>query len=290
MGGPAGQLSAKWADLGVRTASAAVLVPVVFLDVWYGGVWFELFAAFLGVLIAHEWCNIAHPGSSSQFAFHALAAMCAAFLPSTAGVGPAVFWIMAIWAVAIAFCAFRTGERSFWRYVGVLYASLPVLALVVLRRDGELGMLAFVFLMLIVAAADVLAYFTGRIVGGPKLVPKLSPKKTWAGLAGAVAGAMAAAWAIVYGYARLSDVPEGQFAVLPLMLLAGVLAIIEQAGDIFESAFKRHYGVKDSGTLIPGHGGVMDRLDGLIFVAIVAVLLGILRGGIDAPARGFLVW
>jgi phosphatidate cytidylyltransferase len=282
--------SAKWADLGVRTASALVLVPVVFFDVWYGGVWFRVFAAFLGVLIAHEWCNIAHPGSSSQFAFHALAAICAAFIPDVAGGRIALFWIAAIWGIAVLACALRGGDKAWWRYAGVPYAALPVLALVELRDDGEAGMLAFVYLMLIVWGADIFAYFIGRIVGGPRLAPRLSPKKTWAGLGGAVGGAMLVAWIFAIGYSRISGTPEGQLAAVPLMLLAGALAVIEQGGDIFESAFKRHYGVKDSGTLIPGHGGVMDRLDGLIFVAIAAVLLGMLRGGMDRPASGLLTW
>jgi phosphatidate cytidylyltransferase len=284
------QLSAKWADLGVRTASALVLVPVVFLDVWYGGVWFRLFAAFLGVLIAHEWCNIAHPQSSSQFAFHALAAMCAAFIPDVAGARVALFWIAAIWGIAVLFCAMRGGDKSFWRYTGVLYASLPVLALVMLRDDGELGMLAFVYLMLIVWGADIFAYFVGRIVGGPKLAPRLSPKKTWAGLLGAAGGSMLVAYIFARTYSALAGTPEGQLSALPLVVIAGVLAVIEQGGDIFESAFKRQYGVKDSGTLIPGHGGVMDRLDGLIFVSVVAVVIGMLRAGADDPARGLLIW
>ncbi len=289
-GGGEAATSAKWADLGVRTASALVLVPVVFLDVWYGGVWFRIFAAFLGVLIAHEWCNIAHPGSSGQFAVHALAAMCAAFIPDVSGWRVAMFWIAAIWGVAVLFCALRGGDKSFWRYAGVPYASLPVLALVTLRSDGELGMLAFVYLMLIVSGADIFAYFVGRIVGGPKLAPRLSPKKTWAGLLGAAGGSMLVAYVFARAYVQVAATSGFELRVLPLVAIGGILAVIAQTGDIFESAFKRHYGIKDSGTLIPGHGGVMDRLDGLIFVAVVAVVIGMLRAGADAPARGLLLW
>jgi phosphatidate cytidylyltransferase len=280
----------RWADLGIRTASSLILIPAVLLDIWYGGVWFELFAAFLGILIAHEWCVIAHPKSSSQFAFHALAALCAAFLPEEAGLRPALFWIFAIWALAVVFCAFRDGEKSFWRYAGVPYAALPVLALVMLRGGGTLGLLAIVLLMLIVWAADIFAYFAGRIIGGPKLAPVLSPKKTWAGLMGAIGGAVLIAFVFVRSYAGLSGTPQGQFNAWALMPLAGLLALVEQAGDIFESAFKRHYGVKDSGTLIPGHGGVMDRLDGLIFVAVVAAVIGVMRAGEATPAQGLLLW
>jgi phosphatidate cytidylyltransferase len=285
-----GARSAKWADLGVRTASALVLVPVVIMDVWYGGVWFRLFAAFLGVLIAHEWCNIAHPRSSGQFALHALAAMCAAFIPDVAGDRIALFWVVAIWGASVIVSAARGGGASFWHYAGVPYAALPVLALVTLRADAEFGMAAFVYLMLIVWGADIFAYFAGRIVGGPKLAPRLSPKKTWAGLGGAVAGSMLVAYVFVRSYAPAAGLPEPALQALPLVAIAGVLAFVEQGGDIFESAFKRYFGVKDSGTLIPGHGGVMDRLDGLIFVAIVAVAIGLIRDGPGFPARGLLVW
>jgi phosphatidate cytidylyltransferase len=180
----------------------------------------------------------------------------------------------------------QDGGKALWRYIGVLYAALPVLALVVLRNDQHFGLLAIIFLMLIVWAADIFAYFAGRIIGGPKLAPRLSPKKTWAGLFGAVAGAMALAFLVSRSGLDVAQ----QLKPLPLMVLAGVLAIVEQAGDIFESAFKRHYGVKDSGTLIPGHGGVMDRLDGLIFVAVTALLIGLVRAGSMSTAQGLLVW
>jgi len=277
---PPGGGSAKWQDLGVRALSAAVLIPAVLLDIWVGGLWFELFAAFLGILMAHEWTVIAHGRSTTQFALHTLAALCAAFLPREVGPLMTVSVILAITAVAYAAVAFGPRAKSVWCFVGVPYVSLPVLALVILRHDPEWGLHAIVWIMLTVWAADSLAYFAGRIIGGSKLAPKISPKKTWAGLGGAMAGA-----AIASGLYALWVAPS----VWPLVVLAALLAIVEQAGDILESAFKRFHGVKDSGYLIPGHGGIIDRVDGLIAVTVVAAIIGFIRYSPSA-AQGILVW
>ena len=136
--------------------------------------------------------------------------------------------------------------------------------------------------MLMVWAADTLAYFSGRIIGGPKLAPRISPKKTWAGLGGAMAGSALAALAV----GLVLGVP----GLWMLLVVAAVLAVVEQGGDLFKSAMKRHYGVKDSGRLIPGHGGVIDRVDGLVAVATAAALIGTLRDGLAHAGAGILVW
>jgi phosphatidate cytidylyltransferase len=141
------QARARWADLGVRAASAAVLIPTVLLDIWLGGLWFEIFAAFLGILIALEWTVIAHGRSTSQFALHALAALCAAFVPREAGLATALFAVFLITAVSYAAIAFGPRAKSVWSFVGVIYVSLPVLALVVLRHDPNWGLPAIVWIM-----------------------------------------------------------------------------------------------------------------------------------------------
>ncbi len=272
--------AAKWTDLGVRALSAVFLIPAVLLDIWLGGLWFELFAAFLGILMAHEWTVIALGRSTSQFALHALAALCAAFLPKEIGPLLSLAVILAITAVSFAGVAFGPRAKSRWCFVGVPYVGLPVLALVVLRHDPAWGLHAIIWIMLTVWAADSLAYFAGRIIGGPKLAPRISPKKTWAGMGGAMVGAAIAS--AIYASIYLPS-------VLPLVVLAAVLAVVEQGGDIFESAFKRFHGVKDSGHLIPGHGGVIDRVDGLIAVTVAAAIIGFFRFS-QSAAQGLLVW
>jgi phosphatidate cytidylyltransferase len=157
-----------------------------------------------------------------------------------------------------------------------------VLAPIVLRADAEFGLLAIVMLFAVVWSTDILGYFAGRTFGGPKLAPSVSPKKTWSGAIGGTVGAVIATVAVAV-YAQLPH-------VVVLGCLAVGLSAVSQAGDLLESAVKRRFDVKDASQIIPGHGGVMDRLDGFVTAAAVAALIGVLRGGAEAPARGLLVW
>jgi phosphatidate cytidylyltransferase len=272
----------KWGDLGVRTISAGVLIPAVIADVWAGGIWFNLFVALIGILMALEWVNIVHRQSPIQFALHAAGGMCGALLPLDAGLTGALAAVAVLCAVSIVLAVREDANGSFWRYLGVAYVSLPPIALVTLRNDPDHGIAAIIWVMVTVWSADTLAYFAGRIIGGPKLAPRISPKKTWAGLGGAMLGsALAAAVAAIW---------LGLPGMAVLAILAALLAVVEQAGDLFKSAMKRHFGVKDSGRLIPGHGGVIDRVDGLVAVASAAALIGSLRAGIEHAGSGILLW
>jgi phosphatidate cytidylyltransferase len=273
---------AKWGDLGVRTLSAAVLIPAVLADVWAGGIWFHLFVALIGILMALEWVTIVHRGSPVQFALHAAGAMCGALLPLDVGLAGGLIAIAVLALLSAAVAAYEDGQGPAWRYLGVVYVSVPPVAFVILRDDPVHGIAAIILVMLMVWAADTFAYFAGRIIGGPKLAPVISPKKTWAGLFGAMAGSAAAAFGVAMAL--------GLQTVLILVLIAAVLAIVEQAGDLFKSAMKRHYGVKDSGRLIPGHGGVIDRVDGLVAVAVAAAIIGVARAGVERAGAGLLVW
>ena len=205
-----------------------------------------------------------------------------ALLPLEVGIWGSLAAIAVLWAISAGFARYQDPAGAKWRYLGVPYVSLPAIALVLLRNDQVYGIAAIIWIMVTVWSADSLAYFAGRIIGGPKLAPVISPKKTWAGLGGAVAGSALASLA----FALIAGLP-GLFL---LAFLAGLLAIVEQAGDLFKSAMKRHYGVKDSGRLIPGHGGVIDRVDGLVAVAMAAALIGLSRGGMEATGAGLLVW
>jgi phosphatidate cytidylyltransferase len=273
-----GKSSAGFSDLGVRSLSALVLVPLALLDVWAGGIWFQIFAGCLGILMAFELHRISEIQSDTQFAFLAFGVLAAAFLPSVEGLNIALVTVLALWLVANLLLG---AKADFWHRFALGYVSMPVLALVVLRDSANDGLQAVVFIMLLVWSADTLAYFAGRIIGGPKLAPRLSPKKTWAGLGGAICGAVVVAL-VFQTYWR-----GGGFTFLPL--LAAIFAIFEQAGDILESSLKRRFGVKDSGSMIPGHGGVLDRIDGLMAVAVVAAMAGWLMNAAQ-PASGLFAW
>jgi phosphatidate cytidylyltransferase len=152
----------------------------------------------------------------------------------------------------------------------------------VIRADAALGFVAMVFLFAVVWATDIAAYFAGRLAGGRKLWPAVSPNKTWSG---AVAGAVAATVAALAVAAVAGIGPPAAIAVLGF-----VLSIAAQFGDLFESALKRSFGVKDASHAIPGHGGLMDRLDGFVAAAAAAAVVGAMRGGVDGAAGGFLLW
>jgi phosphatidate cytidylyltransferase len=169
-----------------------------------------------------------------------------------------------------------------WGAGGVIYAGIVLLCPALLRSDPQFGLEALLFLFATVWATDILAYLIGRGIGGPLLWPRLSPNKTWSGAIGGLLGGVAAGIAVAYASGGTRGAIAG--------VLALVLSIVAQGGDLFESAIKRRFGVKDTSGLIPGHGGVMDRLDGFLVAALAAVLIGILRQGVAAPARGLLAW
>src|SRR5205814_9207884 len=171
--------------------------------------------------------------------------------------------------------------RRGWAALGGCYAFAALVASVVVRLDQTYGFIALIFILLVVWVTDIGGYFAGRGLGGPKLWPRVSPKKTWAG----AIGGFAARLVVAGGFAALGLGKAGS-----LLLLGAVLSIASQLGDLLESAVKRRFGVKDSSHLIPGHGGLMDRLDGYIAAVVLAAILGFLRGGVDGVGRGLMVW
>jgi len=176
-----------------------------------------------------------------------------------------------------------------WSAGGFVYAAAALVASVLLRFDADMGFVALVFVFLIVWVTDIGGYFAGRGIGGPKLWARVSPKKTWAG----AIGGFAASLAVAAVFAFLAPHRDSELLALkigPLLALGGVLSIVSQLGDLFESAVKRRFGVKDSSQLIPGHGGLMDRLDGFIAAMVVAAVFGVLRGGVDGAGRALMVW
>jgi phosphatidate cytidylyltransferase len=213
-------------------------------------------------------------------------AVAAAYLGGTWFIG---FWLLAaagiLWewmGLVAAARALAGAARAGWIALGALYAGAMLAAPLVIRADATLGFIAMIFLFAVVWATDVAAYFAGRLIGGPKLCPAVSPNKTWSGaLAGVLAGTVAGVAVAVFG---------GIHPIAPIIIVSLLLSVAAQFGDLFESALKRRFGVKDASHAIPGHGGLMDRLDGFIAAALAAALIGLARGGIDGAAGGFLLW
>jgi phosphatidate cytidylyltransferase len=195
----------------------------------------------------------------------------------------ALFWAIAAGIALWEWVRIVGGPRHYvWALAGVLYAALLFIAPVILRADLGYGIAAILFLFAIVWTTDIAGYFVGRAVGGPKLAPSISPKKTWSG---AIAGLLGSVVIVALAARYVSDM-----RVVPLLGVTVLLSIFSQAGDLGESALKRHFNVKDSSQIIPGHGGVMDRLDGFWAAAVCAAIIGLARGGFAEPAKGLLVW
>jgi phosphatidate cytidylyltransferase len=267
-------------ELALRVVSSAVLVPLAVGVAYLGGWPFAVFWAIAACGIFWEWRAILRdPGPTLKGLGECAIAVAGA--SATVGRVGAAAVFLGLGLLVEAVLATTTMLRL-WAAAGVLYAGSMLVACVLLRADAALGFVAIVFLFAIVWTTDILGYFVGRFVGGPKLWPRVSPKKTWSGAAGGACGAVIAGFAVAH-YAHLAN-------PLAAAALALVLSAASQGGDLFESAFKRRFGVKDAGHVIPGHGGIMDRLDGFLVAAVVAAVIGIVRGGLEAPARGLLVW
>lgn len=184
----------------------------------------------------------------------------------------------AVFAVAIAIClALKRGHMA----GGIAYIGIPAAAVMLLRADATFGFPAVIFLLISVWCTDIMAYVTGRLFRGPKLAPSISPGKTWSGCIGGLVFPVA----LGYGFALWL----GGTSAPKLALVSGLLSVATQAGDLAESALKRAAGVKDAGKLIPGHGGLLDRLDGFLIAAFVAGLLALLRDS-ASPGHALLIW
>jgi phosphatidate cytidylyltransferase len=266
-------------ELALRVVSALVLAPLAVGVAYIGGWPFALFwgAAAIGVL--WEWTSLV--AGADRWSVLMAGAVSLALALALAHTHHLVAGIIVLAMGALAVAALAPTERRIWVACGIPYAGALGMAPIVLRSD-ERGFLVIMLLFAIVWATDIAGYFAGRALGGPKLMPQVSPKKTWSGaLAGAVAAIL-----VAVAIAKFA----GLVGLVPIAVLAILLSVVAQAGDLFESALKRRFGVKDSSQLIPGHGGLMDRLDGFVAAALLAALVGLLRGGFDAPGRGLLVW
>ena len=249
-------------NLVLRSVVGFGLIAVALAGVIFGDIPFWLLCVVLGILMMGEWANLhATPPATARLAQYALSVPLAAMIPLLPfGAGFFTLGLLFGAAFFVVIVSRRQGLAA-----GILYVGLPVMALLVIRRQEE-GVVFTIWALALVWACDIGAYVAGRFIGGPKLAPTISPNKTWAGLVGGVALASLFAAIMHYRYGL----------AMRLTLATPALAVLAQCGDLYESWLKRRAGMKDSGNLLPGHGGILDRLDGLVPVAPVAALLVLL--------------
>jgi len=263
--------------LVLRILSALVLAPVAIAAAWFGSPWLPILTAAAGAVMAWEWARLCGGGQvGTNGALLIIAVLVAVAAAGTLGIVSALL-ISVLGAILVrAVTAPRNGGGAHWLALGALWVALPcVLLLWIAQREGT-GRLTVLWIFAVVWATDIGAYAAGRRLGGPRLAPRWSPGKTWAGLVGGVVCAALAGWGTA-GILGLSS-------ALPLVLVSAGLAIVEQFGDLAESVAKRRFGVKDSSGLIPGHGGLLDRLDGLLAVVPAVAVLSLVGG------RSVLQW
>jgi phosphatidate cytidylyltransferase len=267
-------------ELKLRIGSALVLAAIILTATWYGGMIFRCVAGVLALLIYYEWSTITR-------------------LPETNGTGNAWGWFsLSVIAGNTIFgetsldvpllCGFGLTAaifpvlrgKNWWLVGGIIYAGLSGISLAAIRGDDLSGLISMLFVFAVVWGTDILAYFVGRAIGGPKLAPSISPGKTWSGAIGGTIAGVTAGALVSYFY-------HGHVTVI-IMLLGLVLSIFSQIGDLFESFIKRRFKVKDSSHLIPGHGGVLDRVDGLAFACFTVFLIAVVHAAWtgDVPGSG----
>ncbi|MCR9122733.1 MAG: phosphatidate cytidylyltransferase [Phyllobacteriaceae bacterium] len=266
-------------NLATRVWSGVVLGTIFIAVTIAGGTPFVMFITLIAAIFWVEWTDMKMPGSDDRLQPVGILALIG--LAVIVLFAPPAAKTILLLAVLAAFAVAAFGLKDRRAIGGFVYAALLLISLGLLRGDWgfEPGLAAIIFLVAVVWATDIGAYFVGRRVGGPKLAPRVSPNKTISGALGGLASAIVAA--------LLVDALFGVSSFWAAIALALFLSVLSQAGDLFESWIKRRAGVKDSGRVIPGHGGVMDRVDGLVFAAIGLWFACVLRAGIDQPAHAF---
>lgn len=266
-------------ELGWRFVSGAVLALAAIVAAYFGGWLFLLFWSAAALWVWWEWTGVVAAAPRQLLVAIGGAGM-AGMAVALAADALAIALIVIVIATGVVVATAQSARA--WATLGMLYAAAVVLPPVMLRGDPEHGLAAIVFLFAAVWTADIAAYFSGRLIGGPRLALRISPNKTWAGAAGGLAAGLFAALSALYA----AGIRPGFAHVV----VAVLIIIAAQVGDLVESAVKRRFGVKNASELIPGHGGLMDRVDGFMAAALVAVAIGIAHGGASTPASGLLVW
>jgi phosphatidate cytidylyltransferase len=273
--GVAGEQATR--NLGMRVAAALVLAPLAIALAYAGGWLWATLVTLTAIGLYVEWLTVVG-ARTTRLVTAGAAALAMAGLLLAAGLIEASILVL---VVGLAGVMVVSPERRLWTATGFGYAAAAEVASVLVRHDQAHGFVALILILLVVWVTDIGGYFAGRGIGGPKLWSRVSPKKTWAG----AIGGFAASLVVAAGFAAIGLGKTGS-----MLLLGAVLSIASQLGDLFESAVKRRFGVKDSSHIIPGHGGLLDRLDGFVAAIVLAAIFGFLRDGADGVGRGLMVW
>jgi phosphatidate cytidylyltransferase len=271
----AGEQSTR--NLVMRVAAAVVLAPLAIAVAYAGGWLWTALVTLTAIGLYFEWLTVVGARTPRLVTAGAAALAIAGLLLAAGRIDASILVLV----VGLAGVMVVSPERRLWTATGFGYAAAAEVASVLVRHDQAHGFVALILILLVVWVTDIGGYFAGRGIGGPKLWPRVSPKKTWAG----AIGGFVASLAVAAGFAVICLGKTG-----PMLLLGAVLSIASQLGDLFESAVKRRFGVKDSSHIIPGHGGLLDRLDGFVAAIVLAAIFGFLRDGADGVGRGLMVW
>lgn len=267
-------------ELQLRIVSAVVMIAVALVATWIGGLAFRLLCAAIAAAVFYEWLQMANahgPKKDGKLALPFMAAICVVIVAAPDG---AVSFAIVLALAALSAIIASAMRSPRWNTAGLVYAGQAGLSLALLRGTGPEGFKTVVFLFVVVWATDILAYFVGRALKGPRLAPMISPGKTWSGAMGGTIAALI----LGFGVAIWMDT---RLSLAALFVLILVLSAISQVGDLFESWLKRRFQVKDSSHIIPGHGGVMDRVDGLVAAGFALYVTGAVLAGSEAPALAF---
>jgi phosphatidate cytidylyltransferase len=265
-------------NLLMRVIAAMVLAPAAIAIAYAGGWLWAVLVTLAAIGLYIEWLMIVGAAHEMRVVASGAVPLAIAGFCLAAGRIDASLLVLVL---GFGLVTWLSPDQRRWVAAGLFYAAAAEIASVLVRQDHSEGYAALILILLVVWVTDIGGYFAGRGIGGPKLWPRVSPKKTWAG----AIGGLAASLVVSAGFVGL-----GLGKTFPILLLGAALSISSQLGDLFESAVKRRFGVKDSSQLIPGHGGLMDRLDGFVAAVVLAALFGYLRSGVDGVGRGLMVW
>ncbi|MGY4624253.1 phosphatidate cytidylyltransferase [Bradyrhizobium sp. USDA 4486] len=264
-------------NLVMRVLAALVLAPLAIALAYAGGWLWALLVTLVSIGLFAEWLMVVGAGSTALTGAGTIAIAMMGLCVAAGALKTAIV----VGFIGGAIVTVIARGKFVWAATGFAYASAALLASILVRKDLVNGFSALMFVLLVVWATDIGGYFAGRSIGGPKLWPRVSPKKTWSG----ALGGFVASLAVAGGFAAC-----GIGKAVPLLLVSAILSVVSQAGDLFESAVKRRFGVKDSSHLIPGHGGLMDRLDGFVAAILMAWIVGFVRHGVHSAGSGLMVW